>query len=340
MEQYVGLDVSQKETVICVIDGNGKQVWEGVCSSTPEAMAAVLHRKAPLAVKIGMETGPLAVWHWHELRRAGLPVVCLHARHAKAALSVQLNKTDANDAFGLAQIVRTGWYREVEVKSLESHALRLLLAGRARLVSMRTTLYSQIRGLLKTFGVVLQAGKGGTFERLVIKGVPADRHVKLVIESLMATWRHLTLELRKFDREISKISSTNPTCRRLMTLPGVGPITALAYLTTVDEPRRFARSKDVGAYLGLTPRRYQSGEVDHSGRISKCGDRMTRSLLVEAAGVLLCRNKRASVLKSWGLKLRRRVGFAKARVAVARKLAVLMHRMWIHEMVFQSNPAT
>ncbi len=162
MEQYVGLDVSQKETVICVIDGNGKQVWEGVCSSTPGAMAAVLHRKAPLAVKIGMETGPLAVWHWHELRRAGLPIVCLHARHAKAALSVQLNKTDANDAFGLAQIVRTGWYREVEVKSLESHTLRLLLAGRARLVSMRTTLYSQIRGLLKTFGVVLQAGKGGT----------------------------------------------------------------------------------------------------------------------------------------------------------------------------------
>jgi transposase len=266
--------------------------------------------------------------------------VCLHARHAKAALSVQLNKTDANDAFGLAQIVRTGWYREVEIKSLESHTLRLLLAGRARLVSMRTTLYSQIRGLLKTFGVVLRAGKGGTFERLVIEGVPADRQVKLVIESLMATWRHLTLELRKFDREISKISSINPTCRRLMTLPGVGPITALAYLTTVDEPRRFARSKDVGAYLGLTPRRYQSGEVDDSGRISKCGDRMTRSLLVEAAGVLLCRTKRASVLKSWGLKLRCRVGFSKARVAVARKLAVLMHRMWMREMVFQSYPAT
>jgi len=262
MEQYVGLDVSQKETVICVIDGNGKQVWEGVCSSTPEAIAAVLHRKAPWAVKIGMETGPLAVWHWHELRRAGLPIVCLHARHAKAALSVQLNKTDANDAFGLAQIVRTGWYREVEIKSLESHTLRLLLAGRARLVSMRTTLYSQIRGLLKTFGVVLRAGKGGTFERLVIEGVPADRQVKLVIESLMATWRHLTLELRKFDREISKISSINPTCRRLMTLPGVGPITALAYLTTVDEPRRFARSKDVGAYWGLTPRRYQCGEIE------------------------------------------------------------------------------
>jgi transposase len=340
MEQYVGLDVSQKETVICVIDGNGKRLWEGVCSSTPEAMTAALRRKAPQAVKIGMETGPLAVWHWHGLRDAGLPVVCLHARHAKAALSVQLNKTDANDAFGLAQIVRTGWYREVEVKSMESHKLRLLLAARARLVSMRTTLYSQIRGLLKTFGVVLRAGKGRTFERLVVRGVPADRHVQLVIESLLATWRHLSEELRKFDREIVKASSANPTCQRLMTVPGVGPVTALSYVTTVDDPKRFTKSKDVGAYLGLTPRRYQSGEVDHSGRISKCGDRMTRSLLFEAAGVLLCRNKRASVLKSWGLRLIRRVGFAKARVAVARKLAVLMHRMWIGEMVFQSSPGT
>lgn len=340
MEQYVGLDVSQKETVICVIDGNGKRIWEGVCSSTQEAKVALLRRKAPWAVKVGMETGPLAVWHWHELRRAGLPVVYLHARYAKAALSVQLNKTDANDAFGLAQIVRTGWYREVEVKSMESHKLRLLLTARARLVSMRTTLYSQIRGLLKTFGVVLTAGKGRTFERLVVKGVPEDRHVRLVIESLLATWRHLTLELHKFDREITKTSSASPTCRRLMTVPGVGPVTALAYVTTLDEPKRFAKSKDVGAYLGLTPRRYQSGEVDHSGRISKCGDRMTRSLLFEAAGVLLCRNRRASVLKSWGLRLTRRVGYAKARVAVARKLAVLMHRIWTREIVFQSSPAT
>lgn len=172
MEQYVGLDVSQKETAICVVDGEGKRVWQGTCRSTPDAMTDFVRKKAPQAIKVGMETGPLAVWHWHQLKAAGLPIVCIHARHARAALSMQINKTDANDAFGLAQIVRTGWYRPVDMKSMESYKLRLLLVGRARLVSMRTALYSQIRGLLKTFGVVLTPGKGGSFERLVLQGVP------------------------------------------------------------------------------------------------------------------------------------------------------------------------
>jgi transposase len=187
MEQYVGLDVSQKETAICVVDGEGKRVWQGTCRSTPDVMAEIVRKRAPQAIKVAMETGPLAVWHWHELKAAGLSIVCIHARHAKAALSMQINKTDANDAFGLAQIVRTGWYRPVDMKSMESHKLRLLLVGRARLVSMRTALYSQIRGLLKTFGVVLTAGKGGSFERLVLQGLPKDHHVEVVIESLLST---------------------------------------------------------------------------------------------------------------------------------------------------------
>ena len=143
MEQYVGLDVSQKETAICVIDAEGKRVWQGTCRSTPEAMAEVVRTKAPLTVKVAMETGPLAVWHWHGLKAAGVPIVCIHARHAKAALSMQINKTDSNDAFGLAQIVRTGWYRPVDVKSMDSHRLRLLVAARTRVVSMRTGLYNQ-----------------------------------------------------------------------------------------------------------------------------------------------------------------------------------------------------
>lgn len=336
MEQYVGLDVSQKETAICVIDGEGKRVWQGTCRSTPETIAEVLHAKAPFAVKVAMETGPLSVWHWHALKAAGIPIVCIHARHAKAALSVQINKTDANDAFGLAQIVRTGWYRPVDVKSMESHKLRLLLTARARLVSMRTALYSQIRGLLKTFGVVLAPGKGGSFEQLVLRGVPKDRYVEVVIESLLATWRHLSTELKKFNREIECAARSIPACRRLMTVPGVGSLTSVAYATTVDEPSRFRRSKDVGPYLGLTPRKYQSGEVDRNGSISKCGDRMTRSLLFEAAGVLLFRNRQSSALKEWGLRLSRRAGTRKARVAVARKLAVLLHRLWAKECVFEA----
>lgn len=339
MEQYVGLDVSQKETAICVVDGEGKRVWQGACGSTPEAIAELVRKRAPQAVKVAMETGPLAVWHWHELKAAGLPVVCIHARHAKAALSMQINKTDANDAFGLAQIVRTGWYRPVDMKSMESHKLRLLLVGRARLVSMRTALYSQIRGLLKTFGVVLIAGKGGSFERLVLRGTPRDHHVEVVIESLLSTWRYLGTEVKKLNREVERAARTNPACRRLMTVPGVGCLTSVAYASTVDEPHRFRRAKDLGPYLGLTPRKYQSGEVDHTGSISKCGDRMTRSLLFDAATVLLFRNKQSSALKNWGLKLARRAGTRKARVAVARKLAVLLHRLWTDQCVFAAFAA-
>ncbi len=155
MEQYVGLDVSQKETAICVIDSAGARLWEGTCRSTPDVIAGVLTKRAPTATRVGMETGPLAVWHWHALKQFGVPLVCLHARQAKAALSLQANKTDRNDAHGLAQIVRTGWYRAVEMKSLDSHELRAVLQARQRLVGMRTTLYNQVRGLLKTFGVVL-----------------------------------------------------------------------------------------------------------------------------------------------------------------------------------------
>ena len=334
MEQYVGLDVSQKETAICVVDGEGGRVWQGKCRSTPDVIAEVVRTKAPLAVKVAMETGPLAVWHWHELKAAGLPIVCIHARHARAALSMQINKTDANDAFGLAQIVRTGWYRPVDMKSMDSHKLRLLLTARAGLVSMRTALYSQIRGLLKTFGVVLAPGKGGSFEQLVLRGVPKDHYVEVVIGSLLSTWRHLSMELKKLNREIERAARAHPACRRLMTVPGVGSLTSIAYATTVDEPSRFRRSKDLGPYLGLTPRKYQSGEVDRTGSISKCGDRMTRSLLFEAASVLLFRNRQPSALKEWGLKLSRRAGSRKARVAVARKLAVLLHRLWTNDCVF------
>jgi transposase len=337
MEQYVGLDVSLKETSICVIDTAGNRVWQGKCSSTPGDMEAIIRKRAPHAVRIAIETGPLCVWHWHSLRAMNLPVVCIHARHAKAALMMQLNKTDPNDAHGLAQIVRCGWYREVEVKSMESHRVRLLLAARSRFVSMRTTLYNQIRGLMKTFGVVLAPGKGGAFEREVEANVPADSVVRTVIGSLLSAWRTITAELRKIDREIETLVRESPVHRNLMTVPGVGVVTAAAYVATIDSPERFSSAKDVGAYLGLTPRRYQSGEVDRSGRISKCGDSMLRSLLFEAAHALLTRTRQRSTLRTWGLALAKRTGPAKAKVAVARKLAVIMHRMWSEGKVFRSD---
>ncbi len=264
MKQYVGLDVSQAETAVCVIDETGETQWDGTCRSTPDAIGRILRQRAPEAVTIAMETGPLAVWHWHALRQAGFPVVCLHAH---AALSLQLNKTDRNDAAGLAQLVRMGWYRAVEVKSLESHSLRVLLRVRAQLIATRTTLSNQMRGLLKIFGLVLGPGRGKIFEHLVEAELPQVGPVRLVITSLLTLWRQISQELKQLDREIERVAKASAVCQRLMTVPGVGPITAVAYATTIDNPARFKHSTDVGAYLGLTPRRYQSGEVDRPGPI-------------------------------------------------------------------------
>ncbi len=329
MEQYVGLDVSQKETAICVIDSAGARQWEGTCRSTPDVIASVLKKRAPGATRVGMETGPLAVWHWHALKEAGVPLVCLHARQAKAALSLQSNKTDRNDAHGLAQIVRTGWYRPVEMKSLASHELRVMLQARQRLVGMRTTLYNQVRGLLKTFGVVLPSGKGSTFLDLVRSRTSQLPALQLAVDALLGAWREVHTQITSLNRALQRAAKDREVCRRWMRMPGVGPLTAVAFHTAIDVPTRFRRSKDVGPYLGLTPTRYQSGEVDHVGRISKCGDRLTRSLLFEAAGVLLSRSRAPSALKDWGLAIARRNGYSKARVAVARKLGIIMHRLWI-----------
>ncbi|WP_043765763.1 IS110 family RNA-guided transposase [Algiphilus aromaticivorans] len=329
MKSYVGLDVSQKTTMICVVDEEGNCLWEGACDSHPLEMAQVLKAHAPNLQQVGLETGPLAVWHWHGLKDLGLPIVCLHARHAHAAIQMQVNKTDRNDARALAQIVRTGWYRPVAVKSMETHRIRLMLTARARVVSMRVTLYAQIRGLVKTFGHVMPPGRGSQFEQLVRDVMEADPVLAGTLGPLLELWCDLSRQLRKYDRDLVRTARRLEVCRRLMTAPGVGTLTALAFVTAIENPHRFRRSQDVGAYLGLTPRRYASGEVDRSGHISKCGDRMTRSLLFEAANVLITRSHTDSALHAWARSLRQRIGAKKAKVALARRLAVTLHRMWV-----------
>jgi transposase len=326
MDQYVGLDVSLEQTSICVVDSNGKALWQGKCASTPEALAAVIRTRAPGVLRIGLESGPLSSWHWHELRKLGLPVVCLDARHAKAALSLQLNKTDQNDARGLAQIVRTGWYREVAVKSVDSQLLRSLLTTRAQLVRMRVDLANQIRGMLKPFGLV--AGKGGGrpfMER--VRGLVTGGPLYEIAEALLSAWEAINRQVAALSRRLVAIARQDATVRRLMTAPGVGTLVATAYVSVIDAPERFANSYKVGAYVGLTPRRYQSGEEDYTGRISRCGDRLLRAYLFEAAGIILNRVSKWSALKAWGTRLAKRAGTRKATVAVARKLAVILHRM-------------
>jgi transposase len=314
-------------------------MWAGRCASTPSAIAATARARATQVEAIVLETGPLAVWHWHALRAAGLPVACVHARPAAAGLATQLNKTDRNDAHGLAQLARAGWYRAVAVKSLESHRIRTLLAARAKLVGIRTGLYNQIRGPVKTFGLVLKPGKGGAFEAHVRKAVQAEASLRPTVESVLAVWRTAGEQKRALERQPQASTRAQATCQRLMTAPGVGVLTAAAFVAAIDDPARFAHSADVGAYLGLTPRRYQSGEVERGGRISKCGERLVRSSLVEAAKVLLCRTKRWSPLRAWGLGVQQRLGRKKAAVAVARKLAVILHRMWQTETSFEWGEA-
>jgi transposase len=271
MKQYVGLDVSMEETKVCVLDGAGVVVFEGSVASRPAALAKLLNAKAPHAERIALETGSLSSWLWHELKAAGFPVVCLDARHAKAALSMRINKTDRNDARGLAELIRMGWYREAKVKSMESRQIRALLAARSKLVDLRRDLENQMRGLLKSLGLII--GKSGV--RVLPNRITAllrdAPHLRLLIDPLMTAHSTLAEQIATYDLQVRELAKTDQTIGRLMTVPGVGPVTALAFASTVDDPQRFARATDVGAYLGLTPRRYQSGELDRNGRISKRG---------------------------------------------------------------------
>lgn len=326
---YVGLDVSLEQTSVCVLDEAGSVVWRGKCASEPESIAAILCKHAPGTVRIGLETGLLSTWLFHELKKRELPVICIDARHAKAALSLRVNKTDTNDAHGIAQIVRVGWYREVVVKSMDNHALRAMLSARAQLVAQSVTLANSIRGLLKVFGLVIRRAKGGRFEELVRTAI-ADQPMTVVaiIEPLLAVLNATREQLAGYERIVRRRARADEVARRLMTVPGVGTVVALAFVSTIENPDRFKRSSSVGAYLGLTPRRYQSGDVDRAGRISRCGDSMLRSYLFEAANVLLRRSTRPCRLHSWGRALVARIGGRKAVVAVARKLAVLLHGMW------------
>ena len=339
MKQYVGLDVSMEESSICVLDGDGASVFEGSAPSRPEELIKLLRSVAPHAERIALETGSLSSWLWHELRSAGLPAVCLDARHAKAALSMRVNKTDRNDARGLAELIRMGWYREAKVKSMESRQIRAVLAARAKLVALRRDLENQMRGLLKSLGLVV--GKVGVrlLPRRVSSLLDQAPHLRSLIDPLISAHAALLAQVAKYDAQIRAIAKADETVRRLMTVPGVGPVTALAFVSTIDDPRRFAHASDVGAYLGLTPRRYQSGELDRNGRISKRGDRLTRYCLFEAAHVLLTVVRRPSPLKTWASKLIKRVGPKKTRVAVARKLAVILHCIWTDGTEFQWGKA-
>jgi len=336
MTQYVGLDVSMKETKLHVLDEAGKRVWRGRCASEPAAIAAAIRRYAPAAVRVGLETGPLTTWLWTELTAEGLPMVCLDARHAKKALDMKVNKTDANDAEGLAHLVRAGWYREVRVKGRGAMLTKALLGARSHLLSISLSLENQIRGLLKTFGRIVPKGAGGLFEKNVRALITDDAEIAAVIMPLVQARQMTRSKCAALDSRLIAAVRGNATHRMLMTMPGIGPITAVAYVAALERPDTFKRSRAVGAWLGLTPRRFQSGEIDYDGHISRRGDGQLRALLYEAAAVLLTRVRMESGLRRWGLMLRKRLGFKRAATALARKMAVILHAMWKSDTPF--NP--
>jgi len=334
MASFAGLDVSQQETHVCVVADDGQVRFRGRCRTDPAALRALLLEAAPGLRRAVLETGALTAWLVHGLTALGVPVVCTCARQAHAALGHLPSKTDESDAEGLARLAQTGWLRPVSVRSLASHELKSLVTARDRLVRMKVQLVNEIRGLLKPFGLLPGRVAASRFDQRV-RALAADRPVLLAaLDPLLTIRLRLLDEIALLEQRLLEIARKDPIVRRLMSIPGIGYLSAITFKAVIDEPARFARSADLGAYLGLVPRRWQSGEVDQRGRISRCGDKALRHLLYECANVVLAVLKKPCRLKAWGEALEARIGPKKARVALARKLAVQMHRLWITETNF------
>lgn len=336
MEVYAGLDVGDKATHICVVDGEGTIVWRGSCATDPQALAAMLSKRCRDVVRVVLETGALSSFLYHGLKERGVPVVCICARHAKGVLSARVNKSDPHDAEGLAQLARTGWFRMVHIKDDATHLDRAQLKVREQLVKAHRAMVGQLRGLLKLFG--LRLGKATTPARRSARteALFAQRpELRPIMAPLLAGLAALEEQIAGASRALKRRAGTDPVCARLMSVPGVGPVAALTFKTSIEDPGRFARGADVGAYAGLVPRRFQSGERDTKGRISKAGDPILRHALYEAANSLLGRVKRDCALRRWGLGLAATKGAKRARVAIARKLAALLHTLWRSETSFR-----
>ena len=326
MEQFIGLDVSFKATFISVREG-GQRIWRGKCPSDPRLIAEVIRKRALNPKRVVFETGPLSVWFYHALALEGLPAICIDARHAKAALDMARNKTDANDADGLAHLAEVGFYREVRVKSFDSMLTRTLITARNQMLKVAVQLSNQIRGLMKTFGLVVPKGAGRVFEGHVRSLLASNAGLEQIILPVLEAWRGMRASAAGLSKQLVASARASEQCQLLSSIPGVGAVTASSFVAAIEDPENFRKSRSVGAWIGLTTRRYQSGEVDYDGHISRRGDNHLRGLLYEAATVILTRSTAESALRIWGLKLKEKIGFKRAAVAVARKLAVIMHAM-------------
>src|SRR5450755_3183104 len=329
MDHFAGLDVSVKETSVCIVDDTGRIVREVRVASEPEDLLQILSNPAYHFKRIGLEAGPLSQWLFSALAEAGLPVICVETRHMRAVLKAQINKTDRNDARGMAQMMRAGLYRPVHVKTLRSQKLRMLLTSRKLLQSKAIAIDNDLRGTLRNFGLKVGVVGKVRFETRIKELVENLPDLAALVEPLLIVRWVLREQIGILHRRLLAVVRDDDVCRRLMTVPGVGPVVALTYRATVDVPARFKNSQAVGAVFGLTPSKYQSGEIDRTGGISRCGDEMMRAMLYEAAHIMLVRSTKWSWLKAWAMQIARRRGMKNAIVALARRLAVIMHRIWV-----------
>jgi transposase len=328
MNHYAGIDVSLEQASVCVLDESGKIVREGKVASEPAALIDYFTGLGLTLARIGLEAGPLSQWLYAGLRAAGLAVELLETRHVRDAFKAMPVKTDRKDARGIAQLMRLGWFRPVHCKSLPAQEVRALLTARKLLQGKLHDIEMSLRGILRGFGLKVGPTTPKRFEgriRDLVRGHPS---LEFIAQGLLAARAVLLREFDGFEKKVRQLARSDARARLLMTTPAVGPIVALTYASAVDDPARFKSSKQAGAHFGLTPKKYQSGETDYTGRISKIGDASVREALYQAAHVMLTKPvKGASALKAWAMRIARRAGARKAKVALARKLAVILHRM-------------
>ena len=335
MKHYIGLDVSMRRTFICVVNEGGKIVHEGSENTDPHQITDYLSKLGLEEKIIGFECGSLTPYLLTGFKEKGVDAICMDARKLSPILALKVNKTDKNDARGIAEALRAGMYTRVHCKPEESIYRGILLTARRALVEQHTHLKNTVRGLLKGYGIRLGSISAKKFTAAVKKQIAGrDEIVVVSITCLLEAFDKLVEEIGKIEQKMLEIVHQDKEVQRLMTVPGVGPVTALTYKTEIFDPTRFKESRTVGAYVGMTPTQYASGETQKQGKTSKCGPKELRFLLVEAGIVILTRSKKWSRLKAWGLKIMRKKGLKKAAVAVGRKLAVIMHRMMLEEKEF------
>jgi len=337
MTHYAGIDVSLESASVCVIDAAGKMIREGKVASEPEALRDWLEATGVRLERVGLEAGPLSQWLHAGLRRAGIASELLETRHVRRAFEIMPVKTDRKDAQGIAELMRMGWFHPVHCKSIDAQETRAMLTARKLVQKQVFEVESSLRGILRGFGLKVGKTTPTRLEERVKELVAGHPSLERIAGSLLATRAVLRREFNGFERQLRGMARNDTRARLLMSTPGVGTIVALTYAAAIDDPSRFTSSKTAGAHFGLTPKRYQSGQIDYSGRISKLGDASVRAALYEAAHVILTKPlKGCTALKSWAMRIARRAGMSKAKVALARKLAVIMHRMLANGTTFQS----